>query len=344
MNRCKATIVSARPEADCDATAANGHVASSLAKARTFRSTGRVEAVFDAHEKKVATRAYVALAIGIFATAWSAIFVRWAPIPGPASAFYRVFLAALVFWPYLFLARRESLNISRRSLCFAALGGFFFSGDLAAYNTAVLHTSAANAVLLGNNAPIFVGLFAWLLWKKAPRLIFWIGLAIAMSGSLLILGMDMLRHPTSATASSFGTGDGLALIASVFFSGFLMVTERVRNTVDATALLGISLLSSSLCLWVFDAAFGISLHVPSLRIWAALVGMGVFSQVLGYFSLTYALGHLPATITSVSLLVQAPIAAVLAYFLLGERYGWPQAVGAVLVLIGVGLVNLRARA
>ena len=316
----------------------------SLANPLSFRSTGPMEALLILPKEKVATRAYVALAIGIFATAWSAIFARWAPISGPASAFYRVFLAALVFWPYLLIARRGSLRISRRSFWFAALGGFFFSGDLATYNTAVLRTTAANAVLLGNNAPILVGLFTWLLWKKAPRLIFWIGLAIAMSGSVLILVIDTLHHPGAIRGGSAkGSGDLLALIASVFFAGFLIVTERVRNTVDATALLGISLLSSSLCLWVFDAAFGFSLHVPSMRIWAALIGMALFSQVLGYFSLTYALGHLPATITSVTLLAQAPLAAVLAFFLLGEHYGWPQAAGAALVLIGVALVNLRAK-
>ena len=303
-----------------------------------------MEAVVESQEKKVATRAYVALIIGVFATAWSAIFVRWAPIPGPASAFYRVFLAALIFWPYLLIAQRQSLRISQRSLWLAALGGLFFAGDLAAYNTAVLRTSAANAVLLGNNSPIVVGLFSWLLWKKAPRRVFWIGLAVAMSGSVLIITMDVLRHKTlsaTATVSYFGTGDILALLASVFFAGFLMVTERVRSTVGATALLGISLISSSLCLGIFDAVFGISLRVPSLRIWLALIAMGVISQVLGYFALTYALGHLPATITSVTLLAQAPVAALLAFFLLGERYGWPQILGAAFVLIGVALVNFQ---
>ncbi len=222
---------------------------------------------------------------------------------------------------------------------FAVLGGLFFAGDLACYNTAVLHTSAANAVLLGNNAPIIVGLFAWLIWRTAPRALFWIGLAVAMSGSVLIVLMDMQPHP--GAGPRLDAGDLLALLASVFFAGFLMVTERVRSRVDATALLGISLISSTVCLALFDAVFRISLAIPSMRILAALIGMAIVSQVLGYFSLTYALGHLPATITSVTLLGQAPLAAILAYALLGERYGWGQAAGAVLVLIGVGVVNLN---
>ena len=36
------------------------------------------------------TKAYLALAAAIAGIAWSAIFVRWAGISGPASAFYRV--------------------------------------------------------------------------------------------------------------------------------------------------------------------------------------------------------------------------------------------------------------
>ena len=39
---------------------------------------------------------YAALFIGIVCIAWSAIFVRWTSIPGPASAFYRLLIPAIV--------------------------------------------------------------------------------------------------------------------------------------------------------------------------------------------------------------------------------------------------------
>jgi len=45
--------------------------------------------------------AYLALAAGVICIAWSAIFVRWTDIPGPASAFYRLLLPALVLLPPL---------------------------------------------------------------------------------------------------------------------------------------------------------------------------------------------------------------------------------------------------
>ncbi|MGH9372569.1 MAG: hypothetical protein ACRD15_13655 [Vicinamibacterales bacterium] len=43
--------------------------------------------------------AYGALALAVGGIAWSAVLIRWAAIPGPASAFYRVLIAAVVLVP-----------------------------------------------------------------------------------------------------------------------------------------------------------------------------------------------------------------------------------------------------
>ena len=297
---------------------------------------GRVNPSRSSIKPVVDGKAYLALVIGIVAIAWSAIFIRWAPIPGPASAFYRMLIAGVLLWPYLLLRQREALRMTRRSFWMAMLGGLFFAGDLACYNTAVLHTSAANAVLLSTNAPIVVGVLSWVVLRRAPRPIFWLGLAIATSGSLLIVSRDL------AQGASFGRADFLAIATSVFFGGYLMVTEHVRNQVASLALLSISLFSSMLCLGLFDVALGISMSVPhDAKIWSGLLGMGVVSQLIGYFALTYALGHLPATVTSVTLLAQAPVTALLAFILLAEKYSWLQAAGALLVLAGIFTVNLQ---
>jgi drug/metabolite transporter (DMT)-like permease len=65
----------------------------------------------------------------------------------------------------------------------------------------------------------------------------------------------------------------------------------------------------------------------------------LISQLGGYLFLTYALGHLPATITSVTLLTQGPLTAALAALLLGEPISLAQILGGALVLLGVGLAH-----
>lgn len=62
-----------------------------------------------------------------------------------------------------------------------------------------------------------------------------------------------------------------------------------------------------------------------------------------YYALVYALGRLPATITSVGLLAQIPCTAALAWLLLGEPLTPVQMAGGALVLVGIYVVNREAR-
>ena len=71
----------------------------------------------------------------------------------------------------------------------------------------------------------------------------------------------------------------------------------------------------------------------------ALLALGLVSQLGAYLALVYALGHLPATITSVGLLAQVPLTALLAMALLREPLSAAQVAGGVIVLAGIYVVN-----
>jgi drug/metabolite transporter (DMT)-like permease len=282
-------------------------------------------------------RGYAALAAGVIAISWSAIFIRWAPMPGSASAFYRLLFAAILLCPYVAVTHRRTLRFNRRSLWLAAVGGVFFAADLSLYSTSVLNSSAANATVLANNTPIAVGFLSWILMGNRPKAAFWAGLGIALSGSVLIVGADMIRH------ANFGAADLLALAASGCFGVYLLVTEKLREDFDTVTLVAVSLVASTVALLFFNLAAGVSLRITGAGAWFALLGLALVCQLLGYFSLTYALGHVSAGVTSVTLLVQCPLAALLAYLILSEPLTAAQAAGGVLVLAGVWIVNRYSR-
>jgi drug/metabolite transporter (DMT)-like permease len=286
-----------------------------------------------AHDK---AWSYAALVTAIFCIAWSAIFVRWTSIPGPASAFYRCLIPAIVLLPTWFLPGTRP-QLSLRSYAIIAIGGFFFALDLAFYNTSILQTSAANSTLLGNNTPIIVGLLTWLLFRRRPAFSFWIGLALALAGSAVIMGADLAKHP------KFGLGDVMALAAAACFAVYLIATEEIRSHTTTLEFLRLAILSSTIFMFIFTLILRTPLLVPDRRTLLALLGLGLVSQLGGYLALTYALGHLPATVTSVSLLSQGPLTAVLAALLLGEPLTGYQIGGGALVLFGVGLANHLGR-
>ena len=275
---------------------------------------------------------YLALLGGIVCIAWSAIFVKWTDIPGPASAFYRMLIPAVVVLPtFFFDCRREPVSLP--NLAVISLGGLFFALDLVFWNSSILRTSAANATLLGNNTPIFVGLLTWLVFRRRPPRTFWLGLFMAIVGAILILWADLKHH------AQFGVGDLMALAAAACFAVYLMVTEKIRSSTGTLVFLRLAMISSTLSLLLINVAMGISLSLPHGQTLWAVLGLGLVSQLGGYLFLTFALGHLPATITSISLLTQGPLTAALAAVLLGERLTLPQILGGILVLAGVAVAH-----
>jgi drug/metabolite transporter (DMT)-like permease len=294
--------------------------------------------------------AYAALGAGVVGITWGALFVRWAGIPGPASAFYRVLVAALILVPWRAAATSAPMP-SRRAALIALASGVFFACDLALFNVAVLRTSATAASLLGNNSPIFVGLGAWLLFRERPRAAFWIGLGLALAGGAVIVSMDAGAGAAAAGSGASGggafgdvTGDLMAVAASAFFAAYLMMTARVRAQMDTLTFNTLAIVGSVVTLWVVCVALGVPLGGYSWQVWSLLVGLGLIAQLASYFAISYALGHLPAAQTSVGLLAQAPLTAVLAMPLLGESITAGQVIGSVLVLTGIYVVNRGDRA
>jgi drug/metabolite transporter (DMT)-like permease len=285
-------------------------------------------------------KAYCALAAGVVAIAWSAIFVRWTHMSGLASAFYRVFFAAALLWPYLLLRNGRWLGVDRSALGLAALGGVCFAGDIGLYNIAVLRTSAGSATFLGNNSPLVVGLLTWGLTRRLPPLRFWTALAIALAGACCIVAIDARHLSTRSSA------DLLAILASACFALYLIATERLRKTCDTPTLLALSTSASAVALFGATVAAQQPLQalvIPSLSSLTALLGLGVVCQLAGYLCLTYALGHLPATVTSLILLLVAPLTAIFALLVFAERMSPLQSLGGGLILLGVWIVTSSDR-
>jgi drug/metabolite transporter (DMT)-like permease len=73
--------------------------------------------------------------------------------------------------------------------------------------------------------------------------------------------------------------------------------------------------------------------------WAILLGLALISHAAGQGLIAFALAHLPATFSSVGLLLQPVIAAVFAWTLLAEPLVPLQIAGGVVVLIGIYLAR-----
>jgi len=277
--------------------------------------------------------AYLALGLGIFALSFSAMFVRWANAPGPVTAFYRLFFSIFLLLP--FFVRRAKMNSSIRSgsIIFPLLAGVFTACDLGLWTTSLSYTTASNATLLGNTAPLWVALGTWLILKKRLAPVFWRGLTITLLGAALIMGTDFILHPR------FGVGDAMATCTGIFYGGYFLFTERSRTHFDPIIHIWLVGIGASITLFVVNSILQYPMTGYPAQTWLVFLATSIVSQLIGYMSLAYALGHLPASVVSPTMVLQPIVTTLLAIPLLGEIPTIWQGIGGAIALVGIYMIN-----
>jgi drug/metabolite transporter (DMT)-like permease len=292
---------------------------------------GPVNAPAATATSRVETLAFVCLLAGGCAIAFAPIFVRLSDAGPVASAFWRTAIAAPILWVWALRADPKPAPMSIGPLAGA---GLFFACDLGVWHWSITYTSVANSTLLANLAPIFVTLAGWLLYRSSVTRTFLVGMAMAIAGMFILVG------PNFAIGGTRLAGDALGALTAVFYAGYMLSIKSARDagastarlmawstTITAVALLPVALVSPQPMLP--HAAQG----------WLILVGLALVTQVLGQGLIAYAFAHLPASLSSVSLLIQPVMAALFAWALFGEAIGLAQFVGGAVVLAGIWLAR-----
>ena len=277
--------------------------------------------------------AYLALGAGVIALSFSAMFVRWAEAPGPVTAFYRMFFSVFMLAPFVLPNASQNLVFRSRNITFPLLAGMFTALDLALWTTALSYTTAANATLLGNTAPLWVALGTWLIFKQRLSNIFWRGLAVTLTGAVLIMGTDFILHPR------FGVGDVMAIFTGFFYGGYYLFTERSRAHFNPVLHIWMVGIGASLTLFIVNLIMQHPISGFDRRTWIVFVSTALVSQLIGYMALAFALGHLPASIVAPTMVLQPVVTAILAIPLLGEIPNIWQGIGGVVALFGIYMVN-----
>lgn len=280
--------------------------------------------------------ALLALLLGAVCIALSPIFVRVSETGPTATAFWRVALALPALWPmYLLFGRRDapaSPDPSVRWLFAAA--GLAFSGDLFFWHFSVKFTSVANSTLLANLAAIFVTLAAWLLFRQKPSRLFLAGLVTALAGVGMLVSTSMKFSSTALLGDAFG------VITALFYAWYLLTVKGLRDRGAGTLrLMAVTTAITALVLLPVALATGEQMLPVSAAGWWKLVGIALISHACGQGLIAYALAHLPASFSSVSLLLQPVMAGVFAWVLLGEPLVALQIAGGVVVLVGIYLAR-----
>ena len=285
--------------------------------------------------------ALAALFGGAIAIATAPLFVKVSEAGPVATAFWRVFLALPFLWVWALTGRSRAAPATaaaRRREGWLMLGaGAFFAGDLAVWHWSIVLTSVANATLLANLAPIFVTLAAWWLFSTRPTSIFLAGLTASLVGVALLIGADF------QLSGSALIGDALGVVTAVFYAAYQLTVARLRASAGTARIMAQSSTVMAAILLPLATVSAEPFLPQTGTGWALLFGLALIAQVAGQSLIAYAFAHLPATFSSVGLLLQPVAAALFAWVLLGETLAALQIGGGLLVLAGIRIAHQAGR-
>jgi drug/metabolite transporter (DMT)-like permease len=251
-------------------------------------------------------------------------------------AFGLVGLLVLMLW------QRQSLPRDRKTLA-----AFLFLGVV---NTAVpfvliswgeTRIDSALAAILDATVPLFTIVIAhfWLHDEKItlPRAA---GLVVGFVGILILMSRDL-----GITALKGNVwGQVAVLVASVSYAIASTFSRKVLRDQPPLVQSTMIVLVGGAVVWGITPVVERPLVLPALPItWLALAWLGLLGSCLAYLLYFYLLNAWGATRTTVVTYVFPVIGLALGILFLHETLDWRLAVGSLLVMAGIGVVNLKPR-
>ena len=252
-----------------------------------------------------------ALAIGLIAISFAPIFIRLSEIEiSPyATIFHRSWMATSIFLVLQAFSRDTSSGnpqtqpheIAPESPWKFAWGstgtllfllGTTFAAAVLLWAWALTQTTVANSTLLHSFTPLFTGLFAWIVWGQRFGQGFWLGMAIATLGAILLAVGEFTLSPEHLW------GDAASLLSAIFFSTEPLLVEKLRDRLSPNTIMFwcfglVTVLTLPLLLLSPEGAFPISLNG-----WLTLLAMAIICQAIGHGLLTYCLKYITAGVVS----------------------------------------------
>ena len=219
---------------------------------------------------------------------------------------------------------------TERRLAFA---GVLLALHFATWIASLAHASVAISTLLVCTTPVWTELFAV---ARRRRVDAWAATSVAagFAGVAIVVGApDRVNTPL---------GIAFALAGALAIAGYLLLVRGTDPRYDTLAVTARTYSIAAVAL----ALAALVTHDPlppfvDPRAWGGIVAMALVSQLFGHTALNSAVRVLSATFVSTVTLLEPVIAAVLAAWIFGERLGGTTAIGALVVLAGIGIA-LRA--
>ena len=241
-----------------------------------------------------------------------------------STVFFVLFFSTIMFLPILKLGSGLSEVKSLRQLRLIVPLGFFVAATWFLIYFAIMNTSIANAVLGYMTTPIFVILLSPFLLKEQINKPIVAALFLALLGVLLIFDPQNLIRAIAPVGIISGIFAGLA---SAMME---IIGRRLKNQYSPFSLTFVGTSIGMLFMFPMFLVTGLIIPDTTSVIVILLLGLGGIS---GSTLLYYGLKHIPASSTSIVLLLEPFVSIVAAFIIFIEVPSILTILGAIMLVV-----------
>lgn len=281
------------------------------------------------------------VALGAMAISWAAPLVKVIEAPPSTIGYYRLLFAALSLIPVACVAiARMERRPSYRPLLWAAFSGLMFGFDLSMFHRAILMTGAGLATLLANTQIFWVALISSALLNEKPPGKFWAYAGLAIAGVALLTAPGLVNQTLDPLGILYG------LVTALFYAAYILSLRQCQSQADSWPIsvnLAVSCAVGALTLFTLTGFTGENTDFPNLENFIWLIILGLVVHVGGWAFISRGMPYLPARVSSITILLQPVLTTVWGVAFFAERFGWLDALGALLTLAAIYAVALASR-
>ena len=280
--------------------------------------------------------ALIVALVGLFAVSHGVIFIRLAEdAPALLIALARVAIATAVIAPFGLLAvsARAELPAAamRRAAIASLLGGLFLALHFASWITSLERVSIAESTILVSLTPVWVALIDVATGRGMPNRRLLLAIALCLTGTL-VLALDGAQR-----LDGDPTGLLLAVAGGLFMALYLISGRQARAVLPTSSYATLCYGTAALLLGTTVFALKVEVTGYGWPTYAALLALGMVSQVIGHTSYNWTLATLPPAFVAICLLGEPVLGALLGWLYLGEAVTVPAIGAGLLILTGVAI-------
>jgi len=254
---------------------------------------------------------------------------------GPLAFVAVRFLAATLFLlPFaLWEARRSSVVLTRADYARGAAIGSCLCAASLLQQTAMASTSATNAGFLTAVYTVLVPFVAWVVTRRPPRILVLLACAVALYGAWLMAG-------DAAGSGHWSRGDVLVLVSDFIWALHITLIAQFRAIASRPmALSTLQCAITGLAALPFAAVVQPVAAVDIIGGLPAILYAGIVSSGIAFTLQIVAQRHTPPAEAALIMSLESVFAAVAGMLFLGEMLTLRAAIGALLIMLGVVIVE-----